>query len=90
MWVLSSHHPLREAVLGLMVGLAGIVMVTLADPRVLPREGLIVAVYASLTWVVGVALRQRNVRLARAEDGSAALERDHRKAQAAVARNGRG
>ena len=84
-WVLASHNPLREAVLGLMVGLAGIVMVTLEDPRVLPREAVIVAVYASLTWLAGVALRQRNVRVARAEDRSAALERDHRDAQAAVA-----
>ncbi len=84
-WVLGAHNPLREAILGLMVGLAGIVMVTLEDPRVLPREAGIVAVYASLTWLAGVALRQRNVRVARAEDRSAALEREHRDAQAAVA-----
>lgn len=83
-WVLASHNPLREAILGLMVGLAGIVMVALEDPRVLPREAVSVAVYASLTWLAGVALRQRNLRVARAEDRSAALERDQRDAQAAV------
>ena len=84
-WVLGSYNPLREAVLGLLVGLAGIVMVTLEDPRVPPREAFSVAVYASLTWLAGVALRQRSLRLAQAEDRSAALEQDHREAQAAVA-----
>ena len=68
-----------------MVGLAGIVVVALEDPRVPPREALSVAVYASLTWLAGVALRQRSLRIARAEGRSAALERDHRETQAAVA-----
>jgi len=84
-WVLASDNTLREAVLGLLVGLAGIVVVALEDPRVLPREAFSVAVYASLTWLAGLALRQRNLRIAQAERRSAALELDHRETQAAVA-----
>lgn len=84
-WVLGSDNPLREANLGLLVGLAGIAVVTLEDPRVPPREAFSVAVYASLTWLAGVALRQRSLRLTQAERRSAALEQDHRQAEAAVA-----
>ncbi|HET6936990.1 MAG TPA: sensor histidine kinase [Nocardioides sp.] len=84
-WVLASDNTQREAILGLLVGLAGIVVVALEDPRVLPREAFSVAVYATLTWLAGLALRQRNLRVAEAERRSAALEQDHRETQAAVA-----
>jgi signal transduction histidine kinase len=84
-WVLGSYNPLREAILGLLVGLAGIAIVTLEDARVPPREAFSVAVYASLTWLAGVALRQRSLRITQAERRSAALAQGHRDAQAAVA-----
>jgi signal transduction histidine kinase len=84
-WVLGSYNPLRQAVLGLLIGLAGIVVVTAEDPRVPPNESFSVALFASLTWLAGVVLRQRSLRLALVEDRSAALEKDHREAQAAVA-----
>jgi signal transduction histidine kinase len=83
-WVLGSANPLREAILGLLVGLAGIVIVALEDSRVPPREAFSVAVYAALTWLAGAALRRRGLRLTQAELRSAALEQDHRDAQAAV------
>ena len=54
----------------LTVGLAGIVMVTLEDPRVLPNESFSVAVFASLTWLAGVVLCQRSLRLALVEERS--------------------
>jgi signal transduction histidine kinase len=84
-WVLASDNTLRKAILGLVVGLAGIVVVALEDPRVPPREAFTVAVYASLTWLAGAALRQRRLRIAQAESRSAALEQDHRETHAAVA-----
>jgi signal transduction histidine kinase len=84
-WVLGSSNRLREATVGLVTGLVGIVVLTLEDPRVLPSESFSVAVFASLTWLGAVVLRQRALRLAQAEDRSAALELDHRKAQAALA-----
>jgi len=84
-WVLGSYNPLREAILGLLVGLAGIAIVTLEDVRVPAGDAFSVAVYASLTWLAGVALRQRSLRITEAERRSAELEQDHRDAQAAVA-----
>ncbi len=84
-WVLGWCNPVREAALGLIVGLAGVVAVTIEDPRVLPAESFSVAVFASATWLVGVVFRQRSLRLEDAEERSAALERDHHEAQAAVA-----
>lgn len=84
-WVLGWCNRVREAVLGLVAGLAGLVVVTFEDPRVLPAESFSVAVFASATWLVGVVLRQRSLRLLVVEERSAALERDRREAQAAVA-----
>ena len=42
-----------SAILGLLVGPVGLVMVTLEDPRVQPNESLSVAVFASATWLAG-------------------------------------
>ncbi|WP_328519694.1 sensor histidine kinase [Kribbella sp. NBC_00359] len=84
-WVLGSYNRLREAILGLLVGVAGIAIVTLEDVRVPAGDAFSVAVYASLTWLAGVALRRRSLRITQAERRSAALEQSQREAQAAVA-----
>jgi signal transduction histidine kinase len=84
-WVLGYCNGLRAAVLGLVVGLAGVVVVTLEDPRVEAGGSFSVAVIASATWLVGAVLRQRSLRLAEVEERSAALERDRQEALAAVA-----
>jgi signal transduction histidine kinase len=57
----------------------------LRDVRVDASESYSVALVASLTWLAGAALRQRTVRAAQAEERTAALEREHRDAQVAVA-----
>jgi len=84
-WVLGYCNRPRAAVIGLVVGLTGVVIVTLEDPRVEPAGSFSVAVFASATWLVGAVLRQRSLRLAEVEERSAALERDRREALAAVA-----
>jgi signal transduction histidine kinase len=84
-WVLGYCNRLRGAVLGLVVGLSGVVIVTLEDPRVEPAESFSVAVFAAATWLVGAVLRQRSLRLAEVEERSAAMERNQREALAAVA-----
>lgn len=84
-WAFGAYNPLREAILGLAAGLAGVVVVTIEDVRVDANEVPGVVLVASLTWLAGVALRQRTVRVALAEERAAVLEHDHRAAQAAVA-----
>lgn len=84
-WVLGSYNRLRDAILGLLVGVAGIAIVTLEDVGVPAGDAFSVAVYASLTWLAGVALRRRSLRITQAERRSAALEQSQREAQAAVA-----
>lgn len=84
-WAVAANNPLRTAVAGLGVGVAGVVVVTLEDVRVVAEESWSVALIGALTWLAGAALRQRTIKVEAAERRAAALERDHREASAAVA-----
>lgn len=84
-WVLAAYNPLRPAVIGLFLALAGVVAVTVEDVRVPADEATSVALVASLTWLAGVVIRQRSLRIDEAEERAAALERDHRETRVAVA-----
>ena len=84
-WVFAAYNPLRRAVAGLGVALAGIVVVTFEDVRVPADEAWSVALVGSLTWLAGAVLRQRGLHADEAEARAAALERDHRETEAAVA-----
>jgi signal transduction histidine kinase len=85
-WVFAAQNPLRHAVPGLAVGLLGVVVVTIEDVRVHPDESASVALVGALTWLAGVAIRQRSLRVDQAERRVAALEQDHRDASEAVVR----
>jgi hypothetical protein len=84
-WAFSAYNPLRAAVGGLGVALAGIVVVTLEDLRVPADEAFSVALVGSLTWGAGAVLRRRSLSVEDAEERAAALERARRDAVAAVA-----
>src|SRR4029450_9928321 len=56
-WVFAAYNPLRRAVAGLGVALAGIVVVTFEDVRVPADEAWSVALGGSLTWLAGAVLR---------------------------------
>lgn len=84
-WAFAAFNPLRTAILGLLGGLVGVVLVTVEDVRVEVDGAFSVALVGSLTWLAGVVLRQRSARAALAEEHAAALERDRREARAAVA-----
>jgi len=84
-WALGAYNPLRPAVAGLGVALAGVVVVTVEDVRVPAGEAFSVALVGALTWLAGVVLRRRSLLADQAEQRAAALERDHRDTEAAVA-----
>jgi signal transduction histidine kinase len=84
-WALGAYNPLRAAVAGLGVALAGVVVVTFEDVRVPAGEAFSVALVGSLTWLAGVVLRRRSLLADQAEQRAAALERDHRDTETAVA-----
>jgi len=84
-WVMGAHNPLRTAIAGLVVALAGVVVVTLEDVRVPADEAFSVALVATLTWLAGTVLRQRSLHADEANERAAVLERDHQDTQAAVA-----
>jgi len=85
MWAFGAYNPLRAAVLGLGVALAGVIVVTVEDVRVPADEAFSVALVGSLTWLAGVVLRRRSLLADEAAERAAALERDHRDTEEAVA-----
>ena len=85
MWAFGAYNPLRAAIGGLGLALAGIVVVTLEDVRVPADEAWSVALVGSLTWLAGTALRRRSLSAEEAEERAAALERERRDAELAVA-----
>jgi len=84
-WVFGAHSPLGPAITGLGLGLAGVVVVTVEDVRVIPQDVYGIALVAALTWLAGVVLRRRTLRVVEAERRAVALEQDRRDAQVAVA-----
>jgi signal transduction histidine kinase len=84
-WVFGAYNPLRPAVAGLGVALAGVVVVALEDVRVPADEAFSVALVGALTWLAGAVLRKHSLHADEAEERAAVLERDHRDAQQAVA-----
>ena len=84
-WAFGAYNPLRAAVGGLGLALAGIVVVTLEDARVPADEAFSVALVGSLTWLAGTVLRRRSLSAEEAEERAAALERERRDAELAVA-----
>lgn len=83
-WVFGANNPVGRAAAGLGLSLAGIVIVTLEDVRVVAEDSRSVAIVGTLTWLAAVVLRHRGLRAEAAEERSRALERERREDQAAL------
>ncbi|MDQ3858442.1 MAG: histidine kinase [Actinomycetota bacterium] len=85
-WSVGAHAPPREAIAGLALGFAAIVVVTERDPSVEYSETSAFFLVGACIWLAAVALQRRGRRTAQLEARTARLERERdERERAAVA-----